>query len=119
MISMNSVQLIGKITLEPRVRRLKSGTTVAEIGMGIPENFKKKNGDWESRMHFVDIQVWDQQAEYVEKHLRKGDGLLVQGSLQFEQWEGKDGQKRNKIKVKAQRIQAVPLPPAAAKDEAA
>lgn len=115
MISMNTVQLLGKITLAPRVRELKNGTKVAEIGVGIPENFKKQNGEWANRMHFVEVVVWDRQAEYAEQHLHKGDGLLVQGALQYDSWEDKDGGKRSKVKVKARRLQSVPLPEPASK----
>ena len=93
MISMNNVQLLGKITLPPRVRSLKNGTKVAEIGLGIPESFKKSDGEWGSRMHFVDVVLWDRQAEYAENHLGKGDGLLVQGALQYDSWEGKKRRK--------------------------
>ncbi len=110
MISMNNVQLLGKVTLPPRVRTLASGTKIAEIGLGVPESRKKENGEWESRMHFVDVVLWNEQAEMAEKRLQKGDGALVQGMLQFEQWETKDGEKRNKLKVKGLRLQKVPLP---------
>jgi single-strand DNA-binding protein len=89
---------------------------VAEIGLGIPENYKKQNGEWANRMHFVDVVLWDQQAEFAEQRLHKGDGLLVQGSLQYESWEGKDGGKRSKVKVRAQRVQPVQLPEPAAKN---
>lgn len=119
MISMNNVQLLGKITLPPKVRTLKSGMRVAELGLGIPESFKKQNGDWETRMHFVDVVLWDRQADFAEKNLHKGGGLLVQGSLQFDQWETKEGGKRNKVKVKAQRVQPVTLPDPAKRESAA
>ena len=109
MINMNNVQLLGKVTIEPRVRSLKSGSKVGEVGIGIPESFRKENGEWETRMHFVDVVVWAQQAENLEKHYRKGDGILVEGSLQYESWE-QDGRKRNRLKVRAQRIQPVKLP---------
>lgn len=109
MINLNSVQILGKVTLEPRVRSLKGGGKVAEVGVGIPESFRKDNGEWETRMQFVDVVLWENQATYAEKNLKKGDGVLVQGSLQYESWE-KDGQKRNRLRVKAQRVQQVILP---------
>lgn len=113
MINMNSVQLLGKITLEPKNRKLKSGTQLTELGIGIPESHKKANGEWETRMQFVDIVLWEQQAAWAEKNLKKGDGVLVQGSLQYDQWE-QDGKKRNKLRVKGQRVQKVELPVAVA-----
>lgn len=110
MISMNNVQILGKVTMAPRIRKLKTGTEVAELGLGLLENYKSAKGEWESRMHFVDVVLWDDQARFVGEKVQKGDGLLVQGSLQFDQWEGKDGGKRSKLRVKGQRVQRVPLP---------
>lgn len=110
MPNLNTVQILGKVTWDPRIRELKSGDKVAEIGVGIPENFKNPKGEWSNRMHFVDVVVWNDQADYAEKVLKKGGGVLIQGSLQFEQWEGKDGTKRSKLRVKGNRIQPVLLP---------
>jgi len=108
MVSMNNVQLIGKVTLEPRVKTLKSGSKVAEVGFGVPENRQNEKGEWEGQMHFVDVVLWNDQATFAEQRLKKGDTAIVQGMLQFEQWQSKDGGKRNKLKVKGLRIQAIP-----------
>jgi len=113
MISMNSVQILGKVTLAPRIRTLKnSGSKVGEFGLGIPENFRKENGEWDTRMHFVDVVVWGELADSLESKLSKGDGALVQGALQFDQWQNKEGEKRSKLRVKAFRVNQVPLPQA-------
>lgn len=110
MVSMNNVQILGKITLEPRVKTLKSGSKVAEIGMGIPEHKQKENGEWETQMHFVDVVLWNEQAEVAATRLKKGDAALVQGMLQFDQWQSKEGGKRSKLRVRGLRVQAIPLP---------
>lgn len=111
MISMNNVQILGKVTIAPRIRSLKkSGTKVGEMSVGVPENFRKENGEWANRMHFVEVVMWEDLAEYAETKLDKGDGVLVQGALQFEQWEAKDGGKRSKLRVKALRVQYIPQP---------
>jgi single-strand DNA-binding protein len=111
MISMNNVQILGKVTIPPRIRTVKkSGVKVGEMSVGLPENFRKENGEWANRMHFVEVVLWEDLAEYAETKLGKGDGVLVQGALQFEQWEAKDGGKRSKLKVKALRVQYVPQP---------
>lgn len=118
MISMNNVQLIGKVTIAPRIRKLKNGSEVAELGMGVPESYKNEKGEWNSRMHFVDVVLWDEQARFANEKLQKGDGVLIQGSLQFDQWEAKDGGKRSKLRVKSYRVQTVMLPEPAAKASA-
>lgn len=114
MNSLNTVQLVGKVTLPPKIRSLKNGSKVAEIGMGISESFKNDKDEWSSRLHFVDIVLWDKQATYAEQKLSKGDGLIVQGSLQFDQWEAKDGSKRSKLLVRGHRVQVIAFPPSTA-----
>jgi single-strand DNA-binding protein len=111
MISMNTVQILGKVTIPPRIRSLKkSGAKVGELSVGVPETFRNENGEWANRMHFVEVVMWEDLAEYAETKLGKGDGVLVQGALQFEQWEAKDGGKRSKLRVRAHRLQYVPQP---------
>lgn len=110
MISMNNVQILGKVTIAPKMRKLKSGNEVAELGMGLLENYKNPKGEWSSRMHFVDVILWDEQARFANEKLQKGDGILIQGALQFDQWEAKDGSKRSKLRVKGHRVQQVPMP---------
>ncbi len=110
MPNLNTVQLLGKVTWEPKLRELKNGNKVTELGLGISDNFKNEKGEWSNRMHFVDVVLWNEQADFAVDHFHKGDGVLVQGSLQFDQWESKDGGKRSKLRVKGQRVQAVLLP---------
>lgn len=110
MVSMNNVQILGRVTLEPRVKTLKSGAKVAEVGFGIPENRQNEKGEWESQMHFVDVVLWNDQATFAESRLKKGDSALVQGMLQYENWKTKDGGKRSKLRVKGLRIQAIAEP---------
>lgn len=109
MTSMNQVQLIGKITLEPRYKTFKSGAKLVELGVGIPESKKKENGEWESTMHFVDVVLWSDQAEYAQKNLKRGDGVMVLGSLQYESWE-KEGKKQSKVRIKGKRVQFIEWP---------
>lgn len=109
MTSMNQVQLIGKITLEPKFKTFQSGAKLAELGIGIPESRKKENGDWESTMHFVDVVLWSDQAEYAQAHLKRGDGVMVLGSLQYESWE-KEGKKQSKVRVKGKKVQYIEIP---------
>jgi len=112
MVSMNNVQILGKVTLAPRVRTLKSGAKVAEVGLGIPEHMQKENGEWDTQMHFVDVVLWNDQATFAETRLHKGAGALVQGMLQHDRWEDKDGGKRSKLRVRGHRVQLIALPKA-------
>ncbi|MFL2859525.1 MAG: single-stranded DNA-binding protein [Pontiellaceae bacterium] len=105
MASYNRVVLVGGLTRNPELRYTPSGTAVAEFGLAVGETFKNKSGESIEKVCYADIVVWDRQAETANEYLQKGSQILVEGRLQFEQWETKDGEKRSKLKIRADRIQ--------------
>ena len=58
-----------------------------------------------SKPCFVDVAVWGKQAEACGQYLAKGRSVLVEGKLQLDQWESKEGQKRSRLRVRADRVQ--------------
>jgi single-strand DNA-binding protein len=58
----------------------------------------------------VDVVVWDKTAENCEKYLRKGSSILVEGRLQMDEWQSKEGEKRSKLRVRADRVQFTGTP---------
>ncbi len=104
MSSFNKVVLMGNLTRDPEIRYTPDETAVAGLGLAINENFKNKAGEVVEKVCFVDITVWGKSAENCGKYLKKGSGALVEGKLQLDQWETDDGQKRQKLTVRADRV---------------
>jgi single-strand DNA-binding protein len=103
MASYNRVILVGNLTRDIELRYIPSGTAVAEIGMAVNDRIKK--GDqWVDETTFVDVTLWGRTAEVANQYLTKGSNILIEGRLKLEQWE-KDGQKRSKLKVIADKMQ--------------
>jgi single-strand DNA-binding protein len=103
MASYNRVILVGNLTRDIELRYIPSGTAVAEIGMAVNDRIKK--GDqWVDETTFVDVTLWGRTAEVANQYLTKGSNVLIEGRLKLEQWE-KDGQKRSKLKVVADKMQ--------------
>lgn len=105
MASANFVLLMGNLTRDPEVRTIPSGTTVADLGLAVNESYKNKSGELVETTVFVDVVVWGRLAETCGQYLKKGSPALVEGRLQLDQWEGKDGEKRSKLRVRADRVQ--------------
>jgi single-strand DNA-binding protein len=103
MASYNRVVLVGNLTRDPEIRHLPSGMSVADIGLAVNERRKSKSGEWVEEVTFVDITLWDRQAEIAQEYTKKGSPLLVEGRLKLDTWET-DGQKRSKLKVIGDRI---------------
>ena len=108
--SVNRVIVAGNLTRDPEVRYLPSGTCVAEMGLAIDDSYKNKEGQYVERACFVDIVVWGKQGELCREYLSKGSPALVEGRLQLDQWENQQGEKRSKLRVRADRVQFLGSP---------
>jgi single-strand DNA-binding protein len=106
MASLNKVLLIGNLTQDPELRRIPSGTAVSTLRLAVSESFQNKSGERVERTVFLDVDVWDRQAENCAQYLSKGSPVFVEGRLQLDSWDDKEtGQKRSRLKVRADRVQ--------------
>ena len=103
MASFNRVILVGNLTRDPDIKYIPSGTAVSEIGLAVNDRVKKGN-EWVDETTFVDITLWGRTAEVANEYLSKGSSILIEGRLKLDTWE-KDGQKRSKMRVVAERMQ--------------
>ena len=110
MASYNRVLLMGNLTRNPEIRYTPSGTAVADLGLAINENFRNKAGETVEQTCFVDVVVWGRQAETSAEYLHKGSPVFVEGRLQLDQWENQQGEKRSKLRVRADRVQFLGSP---------
>ena len=105
MASYNRVVLMGNLTRDPELRYIPSGTAVSEIGLAVNDRVKR-NDQWVEEATFVDVTLWGRTAEVANEYLSKGSSILIEGRLKLDSWE-KDGQKRSKLRVVADRMQMV------------
>ena len=104
MASYNKVILVGNVTRDPELVYTPNGTAVTELGLAINDKHKDKQGEWVESVTFVDVTMWQRQAEVASEYLKKGSPVLIEGRLQLDSWE-QDGQKRSKLKVVGDRMQ--------------
>ena len=108
MASYNRVILMGNLTRDPELKFLPSGTSVANFGIAMNEVYTdRQTGEKRETPCFVDVEAWGRQAEVVNEYLTKGSPIFIEGSLKFESWETEDGTKRNRLRVRAFRIQLI------------
>ena len=105
MASFNRVMLMGNLTRNPELKYTPSGTAVTDLGLAVNESFKNKAGETVEQTCFVDVVVWGRQAETASEYLTKGSPAFIEGRLQFDQWENQEGEKRSKLRVRAERVQ--------------
>ncbi|HNW92294.1 MAG TPA: single-stranded DNA-binding protein [bacterium] len=102
--SLNKVFLLGNLTRDPELKYTGTGMAVAKLGLAVNRRFKSKSGEWQEEATFIDVDVWGKSAENVAQFCKKGSGVFIEGSLRLDSWE-KDGEKRSKLKVTADRVQ--------------
>jgi len=96
---LNSVILIGRLTRDPEMRYTPSGKAVANMRLAVDRGTVNQQGERET--DFIDVVVWERQAETVVNYLQKGRLVAVQGRLQIRQYTTQEGQKREKAEVVA------------------
>ena len=104
-VVMNIVILAGRLTRDPQLATTSKGTPVARLGLAVPRIGSQTQGSDDPPPCFVEVTAWGHLAEVCQQHLRKGAPVLVQGSLTLDRWEGKDGDRRQQMRVVAQRVQ--------------
>ena len=98
MANLNKVMLIGNLTRDPQLSYLPSQTPVVEFGMAVNDRRRQQDGSYADKVNFIDLTMFGKRAEVLQKYLKKGDPLFIEGKLDYQSWE-KDGQKRSKLKV--------------------
>jgi len=110
MASFNKVILMGNLTRDPELRQAPSGAKVADLGLAVSETWRDKSGQTKEVTCFVDVVVWDKLAELCQQYLAKGRPVLVEGRLQMDEWKNQQGEKRSKLRVRADTVKFLGSP---------
>lgn len=106
MANFNKVFLIGNLTRDPELRYTPSGAAVANLGLAVNRYYNTKEGERREEVTFVDVTVWNRQAENCCQYLKKGRPVHVEGYLKMDSWDDKaTGEKKSKLKVEAENVQ--------------
>ena len=104
MASYNKIILLGNLTRDPQLSYLPSQTAAVDVGLAVNHKYKGADGQMVEKVCFVDCRAFGKTAETINQYLEKGRSLLVEGRLEFDQWEAQDGSKRSKHRVFIERF---------------
>lgn len=107
---MNNVILIGNLVADPKLIKVGENQQMSVVNFVIAVNrtFQRKDAVKDQEVTFVNCEAWDSGAEHIGNTFKKGDRILIQGSLKNENWE-KDGKKYHKDKVRVNHFEKVSL----------
>ncbi|MBO5832424.1 MAG: single-stranded DNA-binding protein [Alistipes sp.] len=97
----NKVILVGNVGLDPEVRTLETGVKVARVRLATTERiFNRQTNETTEHTEWHTITLWRGLAEVVDKYVRKGSQLYIEGSIRNREWE-RDGVKHYSIEIVA------------------
>ncbi len=98
---MNKVLLTGRLTRDPELRSLASGSSVATFAVATNE-FR---GNGKERAEYHNVVVWDRLAQVCGQYLGKGQQVAIEGRLQTRQWDDDRGARHWKTEVVATSVE--------------
>jgi len=99
MSNFNKVLLMGNLTRDPQLSYTPSQTAVVDFGLAVNRRWTGKDGSQKEETCFVDCRAFGRHAENINKYLKKGSPLFVEGRLTFDTWTAQDGTRRSKHRV--------------------
>ena len=82
---MNNIVIHGRLTRDPELRTTNNGKEVANFCVAVNRRFDRDTAD------YFDCQAWGKAAVFIQQYFRKGQEILVRGSMQSRKWQDKDG----------------------------
>ena len=91
--SLNKVMLIGNVGNDPDVRTTSSGKSIANMSLATTRKWKDGSGEQKEKTEWHRLTVWGKLVDVVERYVKKGDRLYVEGRIEYSESES-DGQKK-------------------------
>ena len=106
--SLNKVSLIGNLGNDPEVRSTTGGNRVATFSLATSRSWNDASGSRQEKTEWHRCVVWNtktsQLADIVERYVKKGDKLYVEGRIEYRQWQDKDGQTRYSTEINVREL---------------
>lgn len=96
--SLNKATLIGNVGNDPEVRTTTGGSRVAQVSLATTRQWNGANGEKQEKTEWHRLVLWNTKganlADIVERYVKKGDRLYVEGRIEYRQWQDREGQTR-------------------------
>lgn len=105
----NILVITGNLTRDPELRAAGSGLTICDMRLGV--NGRRKDpasGEWADKPNFFNVTTFGTSAVNAAKYLQKGRRVLVEGRLDWSEWETESGEKRQAVQVIAHKVTYLP-----------
>jgi single-strand DNA-binding protein len=102
---LNRVTIIGRLTRDPELKYIQSGSAVANFSIANNRNYTTNSGEKKEEVSYFDCIAWGKMGEILTEYCHKGSRIAVEGRLQQRRWDDKEGNKKSKIEIVSDNIQ--------------
>jgi single-strand DNA-binding protein len=104
--SINKVILVGNLGRDPEIRSTNDGMRIANLALATSETWRDRNsGERKERTEWHRVVIFNERlVEIVEKYVKKGSKLYIEGALQTRKWTDNQGQERYSTEIVLQRF---------------
>jgi len=107
-MNFNRVIIGGNLTRDPELNHTNGGNPVANFGIAQNEVWTDRNsGERREKANYFECNAWGPRGETIAEHFSKGKPILIEGKLDYQEWEAQDGSKRSAVKIKVDRFEFV------------
>lgn len=108
--SLNKIMLIGNCGNDPEIRTVGTGGKVAQFSLATSRQWKDQSGEKQEKTEWHRCVVWNNAkgsglADVVERYVKKGEKLYVEGEIEYRQWQDKDNQTRYTTEIRVRELQ--------------
>ena len=93
-MTVNKVILIGNLGQDPELRNTNSGTAVVNLRIATNERRRNQEGQWDNHTEWHSVVAFGKTAENINRFMKKGRQLFIEGRLQTRKWQDRDGNER-------------------------
>ena len=107
-MSLNKAMLIGNVGRDPEVRYLdgqNGNAKVATFTLATTERYRDRNGETRENTEWHNIVAWRNTADVVEKFVKKGTQVYIEGRIRTRSWDDQTGNKRYTTEIIADTLQ--------------
>jgi single-strand DNA-binding protein len=108
--AINRVVLVGRLTRDPELRALPSGTSVCGLRIACNSSRKDTAGELIERPNYFDVSVYGAPGESVSRYMHRGSRVAIDGRLEWREWETAEQERRQAVSIVADTVQFLDSP---------
>jgi single-strand DNA-binding protein len=115
--TINRVVLVGRLTRDPELRALASGTSVCSMRIACNSSRRDAEGEFQDRPNYFDVSAFGRAGESVARFMHKGSRVALDGRLEWREWENAEKERRQAVSIVADTVMFLDSPEASGDED--